>query len=195
MATWPETNPAPVYPLIVTPVFKTLVSPFDNGAQQRRAKQVFPTYDVTVRYRALSAADMQTLWSFYLARQGGFEAFWIYDLALSAGVSFTHAGQYVGTGDGGSVFDLPGRATSSHTIYVNGSEETGVTILSGGGQASADRVQFTVGPTTGAQITADFTGYLRIRARFKNDMFNRELFMNNLFQTGAIALEGLTSTL
>jgi len=193
MSTYPE-SPKPIYPLIVEPEFKTLISGFDGGGEQRRQKQLFPKYNVTVNYGALSETDMQTLWDFYLARKGAYEAFYIYDLALLASISPNHDGQYVGTGDASTeVFDIPGRSTSSQVIYIDGVEQTLTTdyvILNGGGESSADRVDFVSPPAAGEVVTADFTGFLRIRARFAEDKLSRELFMTNLFRYG-IQLKGL----
>jgi len=193
MATFPE-DPKPIYPLIVTPIWKTLVSQQGTGKEQRRQKSLFPIYDVTVQYYALSAADAKTLWEFYMARKGAFETFYIYDLALLANVSFNHTDQYCGTGDGETdIFDIPGRSTSSQTIYVNGEAQStpgDYSILTGGGESNSDRVDFVTAPSEGGIITCDFTGFLRIRARFKYDKLPRELFITKLFKYG-IELKGL----
>lgn len=193
MATYPET-PAPAYPLIVTPTWKTLISQVGTGKEQRRQKSLFPMYDVTVRYNVITAANAKTLWEFYQARKGAYEAFYIYDLALLASVSFNHDDEYVGTGDGSTeVFDIPGRSTSSQTIYMDGITQTLTTdyvILTGGGESNSDRVDFVTAPSTGAIITCDFTGFLRMRVRFKHDQLSRELFTTNLFRYG-VELKGL----
>ena len=193
MATYPE-DPKPIYPLIVTPVWKTLISQQGTGKEQRRQKSLFPMYDVRVRYHGLSAADAKTLWEFYMDRKGAYEAFYIYDLALLADVSFNHTDQYCGTGDGATdTFDIPGRSTSSQTVYVDGATQStpgDYSILTGGGESSSDRIQFVAAPAEGEIITCDFTGFLRIRARFKEDRLPRDLFITNLFRYG-IELKGL----
>lgn len=194
MATFPE-SPKPIYPLVITPRFKTIVSGMDSGAEERTAKWAFPKYDVTVKYEALSAVDAQILWNFFLARKGSAEAFYIYDLSLLASVSKSHEDQYVGTGDGSTTtFDIPGRSTSSHDIYIDGVEESdsNYSILTGGGVSSSDRVQFTSAPSSGEIITADFAGYLRIRARFAQDVMSSEMFMTVLFNMG-LELKGLAA--
>lgn len=152
MATFPE-SPVPFYPLEVVEIWDTLVSRMESGTEQRRQRQLFPIYDVTVTYDVLSAADCETLWQFYSARKGAYEAFYIYDLALLAGVSFSHKAQYCGTGNGTiDTFDIPGRSTSSQTIYLDGaSQASGYSILTGGGASNADRVQFTTPPASGQE--------------------------------------------
>jgi len=195
MSTYPE-SPKPIYPLILEPEWKTLISGFDRGGEQRRQKQLFPKYDVAVQYDALSESDMQILYDFYMARKGSSEAFYIYDLALLANISPNHAGQYCGTGDGVTeVFDISGRSTSSQVVYLDGVEQTLTTdyvILTGGGESSSDRIDFVSAPAAGEVITVDFTGYLRIRARFMEDKLSRELFMTILFRYG-IKLKGLSA--
>lgn len=185
MATYPE-DPAPIYPLIVTPRWDTIISRMDGGAEQRRQKTLFPLYDVEVRYDALANADARTLYEFFMARKGRYEAFYIYDLGLLAGEAFAHSAQFVGSGDGSTdTFDLPGRSTSNQTIYVDGAEQTlstHYTISSGTGVSGADQVMFVTAPADGAVITADFTGFLRMRCRFADDTLARELFQTTRYR-------------
>lgn len=185
----------PIYPVSITPVWQTVVARFDGGGEQRRQKQLYATYDVQLNFKALSAADAQTLWAFYMARKGAAVAFYFYDPAPGIGITTSHAGLYAGTGDGSTeVFDLPGKSTSSQVIYAAGVEQTLTTdyvILTGGGDGSADRVDFVSPPATGVVITCDFTGTLRIRCRFAQDRLSRELFMTVLTNYG-IELKGLS---
>jgi uncharacterized protein (TIGR02217 family) len=194
MAVWPESNPYPQYPLEITPVWQTQVVNLGGGGEQRRAAWLYPKFDVVVYYDALTYADAQTLWQFYMARRGAYEAFHIYDLSLLNSITFTQAtALYCGTGDGSTTtFDLPGRSTSSQTIYLNGQEQSsGYTMLVGGGDSSADRVQFTTAPAAGDIVTAAFAGYLRMRVRFADDRLGREQFTADLFRYSSIALKGL----
>jgi len=195
VATFPE-SPIPIYPLVIEPEWQTVISGFDGGGEQRRQKQLFPKYNVAVQYDALSETAMQTLWAFYMARKGAYEAFYIYDLSLLASISPNYDGQYVGTGDAATdIFDIPGRSTSSQSVYIDNVLQTITTdysILTGGGESSSDRIDFVSAPAAGEVITVDFTGYLRIRARFLEDKLPRELFMTNLFRYG-VKLKGLSA--
>jgi len=190
MATFP-TDPAPIYPLVIEPEWKTLISNLDGGGEDRRQKWLYPKYNVRLKYSPLTKAEMQTLWNFYLARRGAYEAFYIYDL-----VSMDHDGQYCATADGSTdIFDLPGKATSSQTIYLDGIEQTVTTdysILTGGGESDSDRVDFVSAPAAGAIVTADFTGFLRMRVRFAQDKLSREMFSYLLFNHG-LELKGLSA--
>ena len=178
--------PVHTYPLGLTPLWKTLVSDFENGGEQRRQLWLYPKYDISLQYDVLTLANIDLLWAFYMARKGAYEAFYFYDLYMSS-----HIGAYVATGNGTTdIFDIPGASTSSITLYVNGSVvSSGFSYLPGGGDGNADRIDFTTAPALGAIITVSFTGYLRIKCRFAEDKLTKENFTVNLFKTG-IQLKG-----
>ena len=190
MATFPEIA---TQSLTVEPEFNTLISAFDGGGEQRRSKQLYPKYNVTLAYDTLEVADVRTLWEFYMARNGAQEAFYIYDFTLFLEQTFNHVGAYCGTADGtDTIFDIPGRTTTSHTIYSDAVDvTTDTSILVGGGSSDSDRVEYDTAPTEGIIITADFTGYLRIRARFAEDKLPRETFIEQIYSYG-IKLKGLS---
>lgn len=185
-AVYPE-SPRPIFPVVIEPEWKTLISETDGEFEQRRQKRLFARYNVRVQYTRLSAAGMQALWNFYMARKGSAQAFYFYDPA-----SMTHLGLYAGVGDGETlVFDLPGKATGSQSVYLDGAaQSSGVTMLAGGGDGDADRVEFAAAPPAGALVTCDFTGRLRVRCRFAADRLPREWFVRMLFNIG-IELKGL----
>jgi len=191
MATFP-TDPQPYHieAMTVTPRWSTVIGGTDTGNEQRRAKQLFPVYDVKLIYKNIVSNKFQTLWSFFMARKGAYEAFYIYDIDL-----LSHEAQYCGVGDGETlIFDIPGVSTSAQKIYVNGIEqESGITLLIGGGSSNSDRVQFAVARTAGSVVSCDFTGFLRIRARFANDTMDKNLFYKSMYETG-IELTGLRET-
>ena len=193
MATFPTTI-LPLYPVTIEPVWDTVIHQTDGGAEQCRQKSLYARFDVTLKYGWLSASDAQTIWDFYQARKGAFEAFYFYDPAPGIGALTSHENLYVDTGDGVTeVFDLPGKSTSSQTIYVDGHTQTLTTdyvILTGGGDGDADRVDFVSAPALGTAISCDFTGSLRIKCRFAEDRLSKELFMTVLFNYG-IQLRGL----
>ena len=197
MATFPESSPSPNYPLNLRMRFATSKVGLggDRIVSQRRSAVVFPVYDVSVPYNSITAVEAQTLWNFFKARYGGQEAFYIYDLSLLASVAPAHVGEFVGVGDASeTTFDIPGRSTASQTIYVSGVVQTlttDYTISTGTGDSGADQVDFVSAPAAGAVIKADFTGFLRCRVIFKNDVLDRELFVRDLMRYRSIELEGV----
>jgi hypothetical protein len=144
---------------------------------------------VTVRHEAITKAQIATLYAFYLARSGSYEAF---NFFLT--YSNTYSGEYVGTGDGLMLaFDLPAVNSTDHKLYVDGAEqEAGIayTFSAAGGADGADRVTFAVAPNDGTRITCDFTGNLKIRARFAEDNMTYQTFYNRLVNAG-LQIRGL----
>jgi len=82
-------------------------------------------------------------------------------------------------------YDLHGKTTSSLTVYINGVAKTGggtdYTFITGGGEASVDRIRFTNVLTSGDLITSDFEGYLRIKGRFKENSLAETMETYNFF--------------
>ncbi len=175
------------YPLQIAPRWRTVVTSFEGGWEQRMKKEDFAVYDVTLRADRLSKADFLKVWEFYQARKGAYEAFYFY-----VPYTDTYKGLYVGVGDGvTTTFDLQGKSTSAQAIYLDFAlQSTGYSILTGGGAESADRVQFTSPPSSGAIVSCDLTGFLRIRCRFKEDSMTKEYLANGLYRTG-LELKGL----
>lgn len=186
MAVYP-TSPMYSYPVTLTPVWNTLISDFEKGAEQRRKKWAYAKYNVIVQYTALSTLDAKTIYEFYMARNGSYESFYFYDP-----YAFDHVGLYVATGDGVTdVFDIPGSSTSARTLYENDVlVSSGFSYLTGGGDGSSDRVDYVTAPPLGTIITIDFTGYLRAKVRFKDDNLSRENFTTTLMRYG-LELQGL----
>jgi uncharacterized protein (TIGR02217 family) len=184
--------PIPPYPsaegFIVSPVWKTIIAETDSLKEQRKQKQTYAFYDVALTYDYLSEDDFKTLWAFYMARKGAYEAFYIYDLFVE-----DHDSIWLGMGDGvTTTFDISGKTTTDHIVYLDGGvlATSNYVIISGGGAENSDRITFTTAPVTGAILTIDFSGYLRIYCRFKEDKLSRESFSYKALKT-SIELKGL----
>ncbi len=172
--------------------WKTVIGGYDGTNEQRRQKQAFVQYDVTLSYNPLAATDFDTLWNFYMAQRGAFMPFYFF--ALEARTLSTAEQQYMGMGDGAqTIFDIPGASTSSHAIYLDGAEQApaSYTVLIGGGADGSDRVQFNAAPGAGAVVSAIFTGFLRMRCRFNEDRMGKEHFAKALYSASGIKLKGL----
>lgn len=186
--------PIPPYPaeegFTVAPIWTTVITTFEALTEQRKQKQLFAKYDVSIQYpEGVLLADIQTLWDFYMSTKGAYSPFYIYDIE-----SMGHAALYVGWGDGTTTtFDIPGKTTSAQAIYIDGVlQSSGYSILTGGGAESSDRVQFSSAPLSGKLITCDLTGYLRMRCRFKEDKLSRQHFINGIYKGMSVELTGLS---
>lgn len=59
--------------------FKTAKTKFETGATERRALWAYPQRTFVLQYPMLTEAEAETILTFFLARLGGFEAFyWIH---------------------------------------------------------------------------------------------------------------------
>jgi uncharacterized protein (TIGR02217 family) len=169
-----------ISPLGLGMEFKTLISKFDNGSEVRKAKWTYGRRNLRVGYQYKDLDDARTLWQFYQARKGSYQAFNFF-LAHSD----TYTGEYVGEGDGSTtVFNLPSKSASSYTLYKNGAAQSagGVdyTFAAQGGTDNADKITMTAAPDDGDILTFDFTGYLKIRCRFAEDIQDFDVFFRML---------------
>lgn len=162
----------------VKPEFKTLISTFETGNEQRRNKWQFPKFNILVNFNYIIKSDVDLIYNFYMLMKGSYTAFYFF-----LPYSQTITGLYVGVGDGTTTdFDLPGKSTSSRSIYINGvEEETGFHFHAATGDGGADVINFDTAPGAGDVITCDFTGYQRIRCRFKEDTLTRKSYNSNVY--------------
>ena len=191
MSAFPSLASVPyINPLRHTIEWKTIISQYDDlGAEQRKQKWLYPRRNLKLTYAYLTFTEVSTLWDFYLARKGSYEAFNFF-----FPFSETYVGEYVGTGDGSTViFNLPAKTSTHYKVYIDSvaqTESTNYTFGSGAGADGEDKVKFTAAPTDGARITYDFTGYLKVRCRFEDDKMDMETFYARLTGTG-LKLKGL----
>jgi uncharacterized protein (TIGR02217 family) len=197
MATYPgSTTITYINPVRQTIQFKTLVSKFgDQGEENRKAKWTYPRRNISVQYSALSKADAQTLWQFYLDRKGSYEAFAFFE-STGVGSPYTYSQEYVGTGDSTTaIFNLPAvDSSASHVVWVDSSSQgsTRYSMSYKGGSDGEDKLTFgtTYIPSSTQKILYDFTGRLKIRCRFAVDNLTFENFYDSIVNKG-ITLQGL----
>lgn len=170
--------------------FKTIVTTFDNlGNQTTKQKWLYPKRNVTLTYLTSGQSTFRTLWQFYNARAGKYGTF-----SFFYPYSDVYIGEYIGTGDGTTTtWNLPVKTGSSYTVYIDGSSVSGggvdYTYTSGGGGDGEDLIAFTVAPNSGTRLTMDFTGILKIRANFADDILSWDNLLTRIFTTG-IKLKG-----
>lgn len=176
---------------------KTLISSFDDyGVEKRRKKQTFVKRDLILTFKNVLKDDIRLLWRFHTARYGSYEAFNIF-LDTNFGdwmATDSYIGEYVGVHDGSTViFNLPAKNSSDYKVYVQNPgggvvEKTGggvdYTFSALGGTDGADKITFTSASTPGAIVTYDFTGTLKIRSRFREDVMSYQQFYDIFFNVG-----------
>lgn len=191
MAVFPD-SPIPSYEQVATQRYKTIISQFDDGTEQRRTKWTFPKYDVQLNFNALKSTDVDTLWNFFKARRGSYEPFY-YFLGRAEQNQYIISNEYVATADGASTaYNLPGCNCNSPVVYINSSvlSTSNYSITSTNGANGEDILHFSATPSSGDVITIDFVGYHKVRVRFETDDMSKTLFEKNLYKTG-LKLKGL----
>jgi hypothetical protein len=181
-------TPAPTYSFTVEPEWKTTITDLDGDNEQRREWWDFPHYNVKMTWGAIEPSEMRALWDHYMSMHGAARAFNYFVPVIDT----YNEPLYVGLGDGATkIFDLPAKSSSEQSIYVDGQIlESGVAILTGGGEDGVDRVQFSYQPGDNQVISCKLTGFLRIRCRYSVDKLSKELFAYMLYKTG-VELKGL----
>jgi len=204
MAVFPSPSSVPYTdPVTIEMRFKTLVSNFDDkGEEKRKQKWAYPKRSVSLQYKAISKEEAKTLWQFYQARKGQYESFvWFESTGIGSSAYNTYVDEYVGTGDSTTlVFNLPAINSSSiHKLYIASSSQnsTSYTFAAAAGSNGEDKVTLVSSsaggravPTSTERITYDFTGRLKIRCRFAEDIFSFENFYDRLCDAG-IKLSGI----
>jgi hypothetical protein len=141
--------------------------------------------DSGTAYPGLGARSLQALMGLYMQCQGQFGTF-LYRDPTDSSVT----GQIIGIGDGvtttfpllrslgGATESAPG-ASSQPVVYLSG-----VVQSAGWSLTSANAIQFTIAPSVGTAITADFT--YSFNCRFLDDQEDFEEFMNGLWQVQSL---------
>jgi hypothetical protein len=187
MAVYPDYSTVPQHePYEEEIQFRTLISNFDDlGEEQRKQKWLYPKRVINVKHMYVTKAQGRTIWEFYKARGGAYEAF---NYFVPEATAYTN--EYVGTGDGvTTAFNLPCKDISSRTVYINGSS-VGATIATAAGSDGADLLRFGTPPTNAERITISFTGRLKVHCRFAEDNLSFEALYNRMISAG-VKLQGL----
>jgi hypothetical protein len=172
-------------PVSETVNFLTLKSKFGPmGKENRKSCLIYPTRDYTIKADRVVVSQARTLYNFYLARKGSFEAFNYFD-PLSHAYTVP---EYVGTGDGETLgFNLPSMNATDYALLIAGIEQTETTNYvfgAGDGEDGADLVLFTVPPGLGQRITYPFTGRLKVVGTFADDRMTFETMLSRLVTIG-----------
>lgn len=189
MTAFPELllGDGPINPLSESIEFRTLVSEYESGDAVTKQKWLFPRRSFPLKYQYITVANARTLWQFFISCKGKHLPFNFFDLFAN-----TYVGEYVGTTDGSTtIYNLPSKLASGYTLYVAGAVKAAgtYTFTAGGGEDGADKIAFGVAPAAGQYITFDFTGRLKVRCKFGEDLMSFDTFYNRLVTTG-LTLKG-----
>lgn len=197
MALYPTLSQVPYSsPRMLSYEYKTLISTFDDmGREQRKKKSLYHKHIVELNYKNISKAKARILFQFFINRKGSYESFhWIDDY------SEQYVREYFGTGDASTTtYDLPGKNISGYDVfgdsieYDEAPDATGVGdyyIVKNGGSDGGDQAIFFTAPPNGKRLTIDFTGQLKIKCRFQDDMMSFQQFWDILY-TSSVKLKGL----
>jgi uncharacterized protein (TIGR02217 family) len=182
------------YPVVRTPIFKTLVQQTASGGETRAALQLYPRWQYTLSFDFLrddATDEFRTLLAFFLARKGSFDSFLFLDID-----DCSVTGQQIGDGDGGQVqfqlvrslggFDEPILAPIVVTsLTVAGVTQTEGTDFGVGNWENGVTPNGTINfygapPAAGAPIVASFTYCWPVR--FLADQYDFAKFMNRLWE-------------
>lgn len=169
--------------------FRTLGSEYESGQEVTKQKRLFPKRSFPLKYSNITPENARILWQFFMGRKGKHLPFNFFHPFES-----TYLGEYVNTTDGATtIYNLPSKLASGYTVYVGGVVKTaGVdyTFAATGGEDGADKITFAAAPAAGQYITIDFTGRLKVRCKFGEDLMSFDTFCNRLVTTG-LTLKGL----
>jgi uncharacterized protein (TIGR02217 family) len=188
--------------VVLKPRWRTTIQEAVSGREIRLQNWVYPLYDITLTYEFLRAtvanSELQTLLTFFNARGGQFDQFYLDIGALLNDPAWdtvaSGSPQLIGTGDGASVYFqlianyggwLSPIASLAPTIYFNGvAQSPSLYTISTNGLLT-----FATAPGAGVAITWSGTYYFL--ARFAKDTYELNAFMNQLFEAKTIELLGV----
>lgn len=170
--------------------FRTLRTPFENGAEQRRAKWSSERRRYAIGNPVMPLAEAETLWNFYRARKGSFDNFYFKDVSSPAEFTVTNEAVAVAPGPPADTFAL------ARPPIIPGSED--IFLDSGGGPVlqpeSAYALDDDTGvfvmnapPASGTVITASYEFYRVVR--FEDDVLNFLEFSHRLFAADVVLVE------
>jgi uncharacterized protein (TIGR02217 family) len=183
------------YPVVRTPIFKTLIQQAASGQENRAALQVYPRWQYTLSFNFLrddGTDEFRTLCAFFLARRGSFDSF------LYSDPDDNHVtNQPIGIGNGTQTafqlarpfggFDEPVLAPKLvSSVTVAGISKVDGTDYGVGGWENGISPNGTVNffpghvPAAGQAIVASFSYYWPVR--FLNDQYDFSKFMNRLWE-------------
>ena len=166
------------------PTFSTIIQQAADRSETRIFEDAYPIWEFDLTYEFVrdfrtgqaqnttnptNQTELKQIVGFYMARQGSFDSF-LLDLGMLTAnpLDSQVMGAQIGTGDGvttrfqllhpyGEFKDEVQAPRGTVHVYEDGIPTTAFTVDATGG------VVFTIAPVAGAQISADFAWYYRVR--------------------------------
>ena len=162
----------------VTDVFRTLISDFENGAEQRRAKWAKPRAALQMRFErgSLTLDDVADIWRFYKARQGAHQAFDVPTFGRIATVESRYPGSGTALGVSDSQDFTSQAASRWNKLWVeNAGDVREVFVITS--VVNTTTIQVRSGSAQGTVFEVGNPIYPVIKARFAQDIFSPEYLM------------------
>jgi len=155
--------------------FRTDIFEAETGIEQRAALWDVGLRSYSLSVQFLTQTDMNTIWDFYIARKGAYEAFWV-KIPTEFQVSY----ESIGTGDGKTVAflldEFPVDVSDNYTIYATGESVAGT--MSNNTATEKSYFTFSIAPGVGKALHADYEFYFNVR--FAEDNMTRKLMAYQL---------------
>lgn len=189
-AIYPTNLPGLTLDTTFTPIFNTLIQSSESGAENRMALQIYPKWQVDLKYEFLRSnaglPELQQLLGFYLARLGPSDSF-----LFASPVDSTVALQPIGAGNGTNKDFQLMRALGGFSEPVFWPVQASVQAYVGSTPVASSvgaygMLTLAVAPTVGASVF--WSGSYYYRARFADDKLDIKRFMYNLWSAGKVAL-------
>lgn len=158
--------------------FRTDITEFETGKEQRKALWDYGLRDYNLSLRWYTETAMNVIWDFYIARKGAYGNFWV-----KVPTEYSIISESIGTGDGKeTVFlldEFPVDTAANFTLYVNGSSTAGT--LSNNTVTEKSYATFSAPPAAATALTASYEFYFRMR--FLEDALSRKLMSYKLLHS------------
>ena len=165
--------------------FKTLITEFEDGTEQRRSKWAYPLREYRLNLKWYSETNMDTIWDFYIARKGAYDTFWV---LIPTEYQVTLEG--IGTGNGATkafqLDEFPVNTTAAtFTLYADGVAKDG--SLANNTTTEIATATFDAAPDADDPLTASYQFYFQVR--FADDDMTRSLMAYQLLHAGLKLVE------
>jgi hypothetical protein len=166
-----------------------------SGVSQRRRGRFRGLFAASLKYENYLESNVQTLWDFYVARAGAYEAFTFTDFAGidNSPIGIAWPKLYAGTTNGtGTVYEVPMKTSSSYQLYRAGALQaytTNYLFSMATGTDGRDQVVLTAPGVAGDILEWRATGRACFNVNFVRDDLTFEGFVANMVNTGLEVVE------